>query len=163
MTNIPNQTTSSDDDNASTYDELKEAPKSVDQEYYEFYFALLAMKRRITTLMEERNSKQGIKDFVEDHVFRLIDNIECAQPSNSPVTPLSDDSILDSIPTWKNFKSKAQVVVKSFPSWHSKRQNAVRIGADLTPWLTEEMELNDREAYVVTSVLKDKFKKDFPH
>lgn len=191
MTNNPNKTTSSDEDINRLHDKLKETHKKLvskhkklvlahkklvsengelkktyslsENQTFDLYVGLTEMKDEISTLMKERNSKQEVKDFVEDHVFRLICNIGCVQPPNSPITPLSNDSILDSIPTWINFKSKAQVIVESFLSWRSKQPHAVRIGAHLTPWLMTEMGLSDREAYLVTSVLKDKFGKHFSH
>ena len=176
MANIPNQTTSSDDDITQLYDKLKEDKAKLESAYnelkeacglaeeqtFDLYVGLTEMKAEISGLIEERNSRQEVRDFIEDHVFKKIDLLWGSKKAPEPPILTTEDLLLKS-PSWNTFKKKAEHAISKYPTWREKQPGSVNITNRLKPWLIESNRFNDRETGLLVPILKDKYPSDFPN
>jgi hypothetical protein len=161
MKNIPNQTTNSDDNNAPTYEELKEEKDRAVSQTFDLFDNLAEMKGYLAALMSERDTKQDIKDFVEDHVFAQIDLLWKGR--KTPIAPTANaENLLECSPPWAAFKKSVERAIIKYPTWRTSQTGAVNITNRLKPWLKETLGFNDREASIVVKLLKDIYPSDFP-
>ena len=175
MTNNPNKTTSSDEDITqlcdklkedkakleSAYNELKEACGLAEEQTFDLYVGLAEMKPEISGLMDERNSRQEVRDFVEDHVFKKLDLLWGSKKAPVAPTPTAEHLLLKS-PSWDTLKKKAEHAISKYPIWRKKQPGSVNITDRLKPWLRESNGFNDREATLLVPILKDIYPLDFP-
>ena len=161
MKNIPNQTTNSDDNNAPTYEELKEEKDRAVTQTFDLFYNLAEMKDYLAALMSERDTKQDIKDFVKDHVFAQIDLLW--KGIKTPIAPTPNaENLLECSPPWRAFKKSVERAIIQYPTWRTRQKGAVSITNRLKPWLKETLGFNDREAGIVVKLLKDIYPSDFP-
>jgi len=144
-----------------TYQELMKDANAVNEtQTFDLFFGLVEMRDYLTTLMLERDTKQDIKDFVEDHVFTQIDLL---WGGKSPIDPTPNaENLLEGSPTWTAFKKSVERAIIQYPTWRTNQKGAVNITDRLKPWLKETLKFDDRETSLVVKFLKDIYPSDFP-
>ena len=143
-----------------TYNDLKKALDIAEKQTFDLYFGLSSLKSDLSVLMEERNSKQDLRDFIQDHVYTRIDLIgESKQKHTSLIS--KSRTILNNSQTWKKQNNRLISVLHQYPSWRSGLNRKPTTTKDIKPWLINTFDFNDRETSLVLKIIIDSYPEDF--